>query len=511
VDRQYRRLEGLENSDKPAGAYRLLDLIRQNSRDAPPVRCSVDGNLHLVDLEARLELHGLGLGVASLESPLNIAGLWGDRDDLVAGQCLGGIGRAGPLQIVGARDHDAANGSETAGDERRLRKLSDAQGEIDAVLQQIDEPVRQAEFDPRRAIGVEIGVDERHDMHPAEQPRRRDPEPPGRDSGLTGNVPDSVLEIGQDATQMLREAHSGIGQRQLAGRALKQANAESRLELTDRPAGSGGRLSDAAGGGGERPVVDDRKEQRQGIDAIHCFKIRNSHLQRWAIISKHRAIYVQEDVSPTAWCAIPMNHSKNFTSDVAFTPAVKAAQARKGSRHSYRRLEERDAWKSTVTPELAAFIAAQTSAFLATASLQGQPYVQHRGGPAGFLKVLDARTIGFADYTGNRQYITLGNLSENPKAQLFLIDYATRRRIKIWGEARVVEGDRELTAKLMPVGYQARPEQVILFTVSAFDVNCSQHIPQRFEAADVAEALAKRDRRIAELEAEIARTAREAQ
>src|SRR5262245_34196301 len=206
-----------------------------------------------------------------------------------------------------------------------------------------------------------------------------------------------------------------------------------------------------------------------------------------------------------------MDQTRNFSSDVAFTPAVKAVQARKGSRHSYRRLEERGAWKSTITPELAAFIAAQTSVFLATATLEGQPYVQHRGGPAGFLKVLDGRTIGFADYTGNRQYITLGNLSENPKAQLFLIDYATRRRIKIWGEARVVEGDPELTAKLMPDVYQARPEQVILFTVSAFDVNCSQHIPQRFDAADVAEALAERDRRIAELEAELARISRAGQ
>jgi predicted pyridoxine 5'-phosphate oxidase superfamily flavin-nucleotide-binding protein len=200
-----------------------------------------------------------------------------------------------------------------------------------------------------------------------------------------------------------------------------------------------------------------------------------------------------------------MDQPKIYASDVAFTTTVKAVQSRKGSRGSYRRLEERGSWKSRVTPELAAFIEAQTSVFLATANLQGQPYVQHRGGPAGFLKVLDERTIGFADYTGNRQYITVGNLSENPKAQLFLIDFALRRRIKIWGEARVVEGDGELTAKLMPDGYEARPEQVILFTVSAFDANCSQHIPQRFEAADVAAALGERDRKIAELEAELAR------
>src|SRR5262245_57270065 len=200
-----------------------------------------------------------------------------------------------------------------------------------------------------------------------------------------------------------------------------------------------------------------------------------------------------------------MNQAKTHASDVAFSTTVKAVQSRKGSRDSYRRLEERGSWKSRITPELAAFIEAQTSVFLATANLEGQPYVQHRGGPPGFLKVLDDRTIGFADYTGNRQYITVGNLSDNPKAQLFLIDFARRRRIKIWGEARVVEGDGELTAKLMPDGYQARPEQVILFTVSAFDANCSQHIPQRFDAADVAAALAERDRRISELEAELAR------
>jgi predicted pyridoxine 5'-phosphate oxidase superfamily flavin-nucleotide-binding protein len=130
---------------------------------------------------------------------------------------------------------------------------------------------------------------------------------------------------------------------------------------------------------------------------------------------------------------------------------------------------------------------------------------QHRGGPPGFLRVLDEKTIGFADFAGNRQYITQGNLADNPKAHLFLIDYAHRKRVKIWGEARVVEGDAELTAKLMPEGYKARPEQVILITVSAWDANCPQHIPQRFEAADVATALAARDQRIEALEAEIMR------
>jgi len=193
------------------------------------------------------------------------------------------------------------------------------------------------------------------------------------------------------------------------------------------------------------------------------------------------------------------------SSDVAFTPTVKAVQARKGSRHGYEKMEKRGSWETVITPELAAFIAAQTSVFLATANAEGQPYIQHRGGPAGFLRVLDDKTIAFVDFAGNRQYITQGNLADNPKAYLFLIDYAHRRRIKIWGEARVVEGDAALMARLMPEGYNARPEQVILFTVAAWDSNCPQHIPQRFDAADVAAALAERDARIAVLEAEVAR------
>jgi len=193
------------------------------------------------------------------------------------------------------------------------------------------------------------------------------------------------------------------------------------------------------------------------------------------------------------------------SSDVAFTPSVKALQGRKGSRDAYARMEERGGWQTQITPDLARFVEAQTSVFLATANAQGQPYIQHRGGPAGFLHVLDERTIGFADFAGNRQFITQGNLADNAKAYLFLIDYALRRRIKIWGEARVVEGDAGLTAGLMPANYKARPEQVILFTVAAWDANCPQHIPQRFEAADVAAALAERDERIEALEAEVRR------
>ncbi len=193
-----------------------------------------------------------------------------------------------------------------------------------------------------------------------------------------------------------------------------------------------------------------------------------------------------------------------FTSDIAFTPTVKAIQSRLGSRRSYQRVEENGSWAAAITPDLGAFIEAQTSVFLATANAEGQPYIQHRGGPAGFLRVLDEHTIAFADFAGNRQYITMGNLADNPKAYLFLVDYVHRQRVKIWGTARVIEDDEALLHQLMPAGYQARPERVILFTVATWSANCPQHIPQRFEAADVAAALDLRDKRIAELEAEIA-------
>ena len=192
-----------------------------------------------------------------------------------------------------------------------------------------------------------------------------------------------------------------------------------------------------------------------------------------------------------------------YTSDVAFTPTVKAIQARKGSRHGYARMEQAGGWQATISDELAAFIAAQTSIYLATANADGQPYIQHRGGPAGFLQVLDPHTLAFVDFAGNKQYISTGNLSENPKAHMFLMDYAHRQRVKIWGEARVVEGDEALTARLMPPGYKARPEQVILFTVTAWDANCPQHIPVRLEAADVTAALDARDARINALEQEL--------
>ena len=194
-----------------------------------------------------------------------------------------------------------------------------------------------------------------------------------------------------------------------------------------------------------------------------------------------------------------------YASDVAFTPAVKALQERKGSRRAYANMEENGSWETQITPELEAFIAEQRSMFLATVNADGQPYIQHRGGPPGFLRVLDAHTLAFVDFVGNRQYISTGNLAENPKAHLFLIDYRQRKRVKVWGEARMVSASPELLARLMPEGYRAKPEQVLLFTVRAWDANCPQHIPPRFEATDVLAALEAKDRRIAELESELVR------
>ncbi len=196
-----------------------------------------------------------------------------------------------------------------------------------------------------------------------------------------------------------------------------------------------------------------------------------------------------------------MTPSFSSPSDIAFTPTVKAIQSRKGSRAAYAKMEERGGWQTAITPDLVAFIADVRSFFLATANADGQPYIQHRGGPPGFLRVLDEHTLGLVDFKGNRQFISQGNLDENPKAFIFLIDYALRRRIKIWGKARMVEANPDLMSRLMPEDYAAKAEQVLLFDVEAWDANCPQHIPQRFEAEDVSRALAERDARINELEA----------
>jgi predicted pyridoxine 5'-phosphate oxidase superfamily flavin-nucleotide-binding protein len=177
-------------------------------------------------------------------------------------------------------------------------------------------------------------------------------------------------------------------------------------------------------------------------------------------------------------------------------------QARKGSRQAYARREERGGFASVVTPELADFIAQRDSFFLATASADGRPYVQHRGGPRGFLRVLDERTLAFADYRGNRQYITVGNLAENDRAFLFLMDYAQRRRIKLWGRARVVENDAALLARLADPSAGAKPEHAIVFTIEAWDANCPQHIPQLLEAGRVKGAMERMQAQIVALERE---------
>ncbi len=187
-----------------------------------------------------------------------------------------------------------------------------------------------------------------------------------------------------------------------------------------------------------------------------------------------------------------------------FTPAAQQAQAERGSAKAYaRRVAE--GFPDRVTPELAKFIAEQDTAFLATASGDGAPYLQHRGGPKGFIKVIDEKTLGFADYRGNRQYITLANLSENERAFLFLLDPARRQRIKIWGRARMVEDDPTLVERLFDDGYKAKPERALLFTIEAWDVNCSSHIVTRFTEEEIEEAFAAVRAKITELEAENAR------
>ena len=190
------------------------------------------------------------------------------------------------------------------------------------------------------------------------------------------------------------------------------------------------------------------------------------------------------------------------SSDIAFTTSVKVMQARRGSREAYAKMEARGGFQTKITPDLIAFLTEVDTAYLATANAAGQPYVQHRGGPKGFICSLDETTLGFADYAGNRQYITLGNLAENDQAFLFLMDYAHRRRVKIWGSARIVEGDPELISRLMPKGYPARAERAVLFEVKDWDVNCPRHIPQKLDAAEIAEVLAKLQTRIQFLEAE---------
>lgn len=191
-----------------------------------------------------------------------------------------------------------------------------------------------------------------------------------------------------------------------------------------------------------------------------------------------------------------------YSSDIAFTDAVKAVQTRKGARNIHREMEMNGSWPTTINPMLAEYITDMRSFFIATATANGQPYMQHRGGPAGFLKILDEQTLAFADFTGNQHFITQGNLSENNQAMLYLLDHLQRTRIKIWGTATIIEDDPALLSRLMPnpKEYSAQAEQILIFTVKAWDINCKQHIPQRIDAEDVGRVLHEKDQRIAELE-----------
>ena len=194
---------------------------------------------------------------------------------------------------------------------------------------------------------------------------------------------------------------------------------------------------------------------------------------------------------------------RQFSSDIAFTPAVKGIQTDKGSRSSYARMEAGGSWETEVTPELEAFLTVLDMCYLGTAHADGQPYIQYRGGSPGFLRKVDEKTVGFADFGGNRQYITLGNLSENPRAFIFLMDYVRSRRIKLWGKARVVEDDPALLNMLRDSSYPGKVERAILFEIEAWDVNCPQHIHKRFSQKQVAPIIEQLQAKIAELEARL--------
>ena len=193
-----------------------------------------------------------------------------------------------------------------------------------------------------------------------------------------------------------------------------------------------------------------------------------------------------------------------FPSDIAFTPSVKAIQSEKGSRAAYANVEQGHGWQTTVTPELRQFLSGLDMFYLGTANADGHPYIQYRGGAPGFLKVIDEGTLGFADFGGNRQYITLGNLEDNPKAFIFLMDYVNSRRIKVWGTARVVEDDAELLETLRDPDYSGRVERAILFSIEAWDVNCPQHIHKRFPQLAVAPVIEKLQAQVVELQQTIA-------
>jgi predicted pyridoxine 5'-phosphate oxidase superfamily flavin-nucleotide-binding protein len=193
--------------------------------------------------------------------------------------------------------------------------------------------------------------------------------------------------------------------------------------------------------------------------------------------------------------------------EIAFTPTVREVQEREGSRSAYARHDGGPPHHDRLGDREAAFIAARDSFYMASVGETGWPYLQHRGGPPGFLRVLDEQTIGFADFRGNRQYVSVGNVATDDRVALFLMDYPNRARLKLLGHARVIDPaaeTRTMAALALP-DYRARIERGIVITVEAFDWNCSQHITPRFTLEEVASAVAPLRARIAELEAEMAR------
>jgi len=200
---------------------------------------------------------------------------------------------------------------------------------------------------------------------------------------------------------------------------------------------------------------------------------------------------------------------KKYVSDIAFSKTVKKVQKENGSRNSYAKMEQGVGWQNSVDQRLAEFIEQRDSLYFGTANAEGQPYIQHRGGPKGFLKVLDDKTLAFADYSGNMQYITVGTLRENNKAYIFLMDYPNKTRMKIWGTAKVVDNDPELLAQLHSSDYKAKPERAIIFNVEAWDVNCPQHIHQRFTMEELKPEFNKLKDRIIELENELSEALKE--
>lgn len=193
---------------------------------------------------------------------------------------------------------------------------------------------------------------------------------------------------------------------------------------------------------------------------------------------------------------------RTFVSDIAFTPSVKAVQEKLGSRAGYQKMDARGGWRHTVTDDLAEFLATRDSLYLASSNAEGQPYIQHRGGPKGFLVPLDDKRLAFVDFSGNRQYISIGNFDDNSKAFIFLMDYRNKRRIKIWGDVEVVEDDPELMSKLVFDDYQGKAERAFIFTIEAWDSNCPQHIMQRWSEDEVAPLVEAMKGRIEKLELE---------